>query len=153
MGKIQIIENKILKLTNVLIREMMEEDFDNVSSVVEQMGNYIKSKGYQPIGPFIQYAVPGTNEKGEADLSIKFIRQSDNYINHVEKPYKMETILRVKNCMYARYIGPESKLKFAFDKLNLMAFEEDIELKGDSYVIYVEQKDDIVIADVFMERV
>lgn len=54
--------------------------------------------------------------------------------------------------MYARYIGEESKLKFAYDKINLIAFEEDIPLKGDSYTVFVAKNDDGIIADVFMER-
>jgi hypothetical protein len=36
--------------------------------------------------------------------------------------------------MYCRYIGPEEKLKFAYDKILLTAFEEDIPLKGDSLI-------------------
>lgn len=54
--------------------------------------------------------------------------------------------------MYARYNGEESKLKFAYDKMNLIAFEEDIPLKGDSYTIFVNTNDDGLIVDVFMER-
>ena len=36
--------------------------------------------------------------------------QSDNFIHNVEEPYHMESILRVKNCLYARYTGPEDKV-------------------------------------------
>jgi hypothetical protein len=54
--------------------------------------------------------------------------------------------------MYVSYQGEESKLKFAYDKINLKAFEEDIPLKGDSYTIFIDQQDDQIIADVFMER-
>ena len=54
--------------------------------------------------------------------------------------------------MYVRYTGPESMLKFAYDKIHLTAFEEDIKLKGDSYTIFVNQIDDNIVADIFMER-
>jgi hypothetical protein len=43
-------------------------------------------------------------------------------------------------------------LQFAYQKLNLVAFEENIKLKGDSYTIFVDRKDGIITADVFMER-
>ena len=55
------------------------------------MDNYIKSKGHQPIGPLIQYATTKMNDEGEIDLTIKLMRQSDNYINHVEEQYGIFT--------------------------------------------------------------
>ncbi len=116
------------------------------------MENYIKSKGSQTIGPLIQHIESSVNEQGEIDIVIKLLRQSSNFIQHVEPPYEMKSVIRVKNCMYVRYTGPESKLKFAYDKINLTAFEEDIELKGDSYTIFVDQNEDNIIADVFMEK-
>ena len=105
-----------------------------------------------PIGPLIQYSDARIDENGELDVVLKFIRQSSGFINHVEEPYKCEPVVRVKNCMYVRYTGPETMLKFAYDKINLTAFEEDIKLKGDSYTVFVNQVDDDIIADVFMER-
>ena len=56
--------------------------------------------------------------------------------------------------MYCRYTGPEEKLKFAYDKIQLTAFEENIPLKGDSYTIFVDknEEDETIVADVFMER-
>jgi uncharacterized protein YecE (DUF72 family) len=145
-------ENKTLKLTNVLIKRLAEEDLSNFEKAVEQMENYIKSKGYQPLGPLVQYTTTNVNENGELDVIIKFMRQVSNYINHVEPPYSMESVIRIKDCMYVRYTGPESKIKYAYDKINLMAFEEDIELKGDSYTVFVNQIDDNIVADIFMER-
>ena len=152
MDKFTFNYDKTLKLTNALITEISEDDFENLNLVVEKMDNYIKSKGYAPIGPLIQYSGIKTNEYGDIDIVIKLIRQSSNYINHSDAQYKCESILRIKNCMYVRYTGPESSLKFAYDKINLTAFEEDIKLKGDSYTVLVNQIDDDIIADVFMER-
>jgi len=56
--------------------------------------------------------------------------------------------------MYCRYIGLEDKLKLAYDKLNLTAFENDIQLKGDSYKIFVDrnEEENTIIAEVFMPR-
>ena len=31
------------------------------------------------------------------------MRQANNFIHNVEPPYAMESVLRVKNCMYALY--------------------------------------------------
>ena len=150
--KIQINKNKILKLTNVLVREISLKNKEDFAKEVTQMDNYIKNKGVQPIGPHIQYTHIDGEKIEEVKLILKIMRQSNAFIHNVEAPYKMESIIRVKNCMYARYTGEESKLKFAYDKINLIAFEEDIPLKGDSYTIFVNSNEDGIIADVFMER-
>lgn len=152
MRKIEFNHEKTLKLTNAVIYELGEEDFENLNLIVEKMENYIKAKGYMPIGPLIQYSGTRINENGELDIVVKLIRQSSGFINHVEAPYTCESVMRIKNCMYVRYTGPENMLKFAYDKINLTAFEEDIKLKGDSYTVFVNQVDDDMIADVFMER-
>jgi len=149
--KIQTSYNKTLKLTNVLIQEVDLKESEGLDKEVLRMENYLKNKGAQPIGPLIQYMeVEGGGE--DIKLTIKLMMQSNTFIHNIEEPYKMESIIRVKNCMYARYTGEESKLKFAYDKINLIAFEEDIPLKGDCYTIFVSSNDDNIIADVFMER-
>lgn len=152
MNKIELNFNKILKLTNVLVVEMQYEELDNIEIVVAKMENFIRSKGAMPIGPLIQKTSYSINEEGKLDVQLFFMRQSNNFVHNVEEPYKMESLIRVRNCMYARYIGPEEKLKFAYDKINVTAFEEDIELSNENYTIFVDQQDDDIIADVFVEK-
>lgn len=155
MGYVNFNKNKTLKLTNVLRYKILldDENFD-FNIAVEQMQSYIKSKGAMQIGPLIQYTNTYINDNGELDMNIELLLQCNNYINNVEQPYKMESVIRVTDCMYCRYNGPEDKLKFAYDKINLEAFENDIKLKGDSYTIFVDNdlENEIMTADVFMER-
>jgi hypothetical protein len=151
-NKISFSPNKTLKLNNVLIFETTTMEDMNFDLEVKKMENYIKSKGHQPIGPHIQYMEPQINNDGAIEVTLKFLRQSNNYINRLDPPYSMEPVLRVKDCMYVRYSGDESKIKFAYDKIHLTAFEEDIELKGSSYTIFVNRMDDMIVADVYMEK-
>lgn len=158
MSKLSLHKNKILRLTNVVIRDIsleiknIEGAAVELQKIVELMDNYIKSKGAAPVGPLIQHTNSNIGKNGELEMNIKIMRQANNYILNTEAPYKAKSVIRAKDCMYVRYTGPESKIKFAYDKIMLTAFEEDIPLKGDSYTIFVDQKDDIIIADVFMER-
>lgn len=156
MCKLNFRENKILKLTNVLSYkiQLQSEEVVSIDVQLEQMQTYIKTKGAMQIGPLIQYVSPNVNEQGELDVQIQFLLQCNHDIHNVEQPYTMQNTLRVQNCLYCRYIGPESTLKFAYDKINLYAFENDIPLKGDSYTVFVEndEENDIMTADVFMER-
>lgn len=153
MPKLQVSQDKILKLTNALIYEVQTEELEDLNANMEQMENYIRVKGAQPVGPLIQYTNVTLDEQGQAQLQIKMIRQCSNFLHSVEQPYRMDSVLRVKSCMYVRYTGPEEKLKFAYDKINLASFEEEIPLRGDSYTIFVDKKEeDCMIADVFMPK-
>ena len=156
MKKLQVAYNKTLKLTNACIRNLLEEDLDeinDINKVILQMDNYIRSKGIMPVGPLIQRMKTTINEE-ELDINIQFIRQTNKFINNLEFPYSMQAVIRVPNCMYCRYIGPKEKLNFAYQKIQLEAFENDIPLKDKNYTIFVNQDDDndTITADVFMER-
>ncbi len=157
MAKLQLYENRILKLSNVLkykIEWEKDEEID-FKIVLNKMQNYIKAKGTIQIGPFISLVNSFVDKEGKTDIETFFMLQCKEYIHKVEYPYIMESLVRIPNCMYCRYIGSESKLKFAYDKIQLEAFEKDILLKGNSYTIFVNsnEDDDTIVADVFMERV
>ncbi len=66
----------------------------------------------------------------------------------------MEAVIRVTDCMYCRYHGPEEKMKFAYDKIGVEAFENDIELNGENYTIMVDQneEDETIRAVSFLTR-
>lgn len=93
------------------------------------------------LDPLIQATSFEIKDDGAVDIKMQFMLQTDNFIHNVEPSYRMDSILRVKNCLYARYIGPEDKLKFAYDKLGVYAFENDIELEGCNYTIYVDRNE------------
>ena len=154
MNQINISENKILKLQNILsVRiDLSADDLGIFDMEVNKLKTYIQTHGAKQIGPLIQYSCLDINEKGEADINMQFMLQADNFIHSVETPYKMDSLLRVKNCLYARYMGPEDKIKFAYDKLGVYAFENNIELEGSNYTIYVDRtaEEETMIADVFL---
>ncbi len=155
MRKLQISQSKTVKFTNILKYKCLiqDENFD-FNVVVEQMQSYIKTKGATQIGPLIQYTNTKINEAGELDMEIVMMLQCNHFIHTVEQPYSMESVIRIPNCMYCHYIGPEDKMNFAYDKIQLEAFESDIPLKGDSYTIFVDrnEEEETITADVFMER-
>jgi len=55
--KIKISDRKILKLTNVLIKEVDLEQIRDINKEVLQIENYLRNKGVQPLGPIIQYSI------------------------------------------------------------------------------------------------
>ena len=149
MNEIKTAENKTLKLTNVLARHILPEELGNMSVILTQMQNFMKSNGAQPIGPLVQCVKIGTGPDHTPELYM--MQQATQMITAMEPGYHMDAVLRVKNCLYAHYTGPMSQSQLASAKLQIMAFENDIKLTGDTYTIYVNQDDDDGVMDVFME--
>lgn len=147
MNEIKVAENKTLKLTNVLSREIQPEEMANMPLVLTQLHNFIKSHNAQPIGPLVQ-AVTITPEH---QMKMFLMQQATQLIPQMEPGYHMDAVLRVKNCLYAHYTGPMNQSQLASAKLQIHAFENDLTLNGSVYTIYVSQDDDEAVVDVFME--
>lgn len=155
MGKLQFNMDKTLKLQNVLTGKIDLENQDmDFAIIVEKMQSYIKVKGATQIGPLIQRTRTFINDDEELDMEIILMLQCNNFIHSVEKPYTMESLVRVTDCMYCRYMGPEEQLKIAYDKINVEAFENDIDLAGESYTVFVDSNEEegTIVADVFMQK-
>ena len=149
MKEIKVAENKTLKLTNVLSREIHPEEMASLPVVLTQMHNFIKSNGAQPLGPLVQcIKLPaGPNPQPE----VYMMQQATQLIGQMEQDYHMDAVLRVKNCLYAHYTGPMPESQLASYKLQVHAFENEQKLTGTSYTIYVNQDEDDAVVDVFME--
>ena len=147
MREIQTSENKTLKLTNVVSRRIQPEEFNNMQIVLTQMHNFIKSNNAQPIGPIVQAMVVGEDRQ----MHLYMMQQATQLIPRMEAGYTMDAVLRVRNCLYAHYVGPMSQSGLASQKLNIMAFEHELELTGTVYTIFVNQDDDEGVVDTFME--
>lgn len=115
------------------------------------MESYIKSKGNTMIGPSINYTTVKVDESGQAKVVIKLMGQLKSPIHNVEPPYELKNQIRVSDCLFARFNEKEENLQFAYSKLQLYAFENDIKLKGDSYTVFVDNKEGKLVADVFMQ--
>ena len=150
MNEILVSESKTLKLTNVLSRRIMPEEFPNINLIVTQMENFVRSHGAQPIGPRVRQLWVSKGPKPHAKISL--LSQANQMITRLHPHYHMDAVLRVKNCLYAHYVGPMARNELATQKLNIYAFEHDIKLSGSAYSIFVSQDDDEGVVDVFMEK-
>ena len=112
MNTITLSEHKILKLQNVLsVQVDLVSESDELFDIeINKLNTYIQTHGAKQIGPLIQATSFEIKDDGAVDIKMQFMLQTDNFIHNVEPPYKMDSILRVKNCLYARYIGPEDKI-------------------------------------------
>ncbi len=152
MPQIEMREGKVLKLINVLSRKVPSEELLHQDKYISMMMTWLKAKGYQTMGPLIMYSsgVKGVNAEGVPDIDTRIMVQLQNSHIRLELPYKFEQELRVTDCLLARFNDHPDKLQFATNKLTLYAYEHDIELTGETYMVLLEQQADKLLADVFM---
>ncbi|MDR0853932.1 MAG: hypothetical protein LBN34_06145 [Clostridiales Family XIII bacterium] len=158
VNSINVHHSKTLKLENALLLELSkEEDFEQLTKfqiLIERMDLHIKQKGAQPVGPLIQKTDVKVNDNGGPQMTITFIRQANAFIHHVDSPYMMESVLRVSDCLYTRFVGEEENMKFAYDKLHLVGYEEEIPLSNETYTVFVDsnEEDGTMTADIFIPK-
>jgi hypothetical protein len=152
MPKIEFRENKTLKLTNVLSREVPATELLSQNKQVLLLQNWLKTKGYETVGPLIFFTATqaGVTAPEELDVRSKIMIQLNTCNVRLESPYFFRKELRIENCLMARFADKAEKLQFAMQKLSLYAYENDLELTGDTYVIIAKQTADFLNADVFM---
>lgn len=145
-------DNKTLKLINVLSRKVPSEELFSQDKQIAMLLNWIKAKGYETIGPLIVYSsgIKGVDADNQPIIDSRVMIQLKNSNVKLELPYRFEKELRVQNCLLARFNDNIEKLQFATNKLTLFAYENDLELTGETYIVLINQEDNNVLADVFM---
>lgn len=152
MPIIEFRDNKVLKLTNVLSRKVPSDEIFNQSKQIEMLTNWIKAKGYKAVGPMIMYSsgVKGLDADNNPIIDARIMLQLQQSDVRIQLPYKFEKELRVTNCLFARFNDKAEYLKYATSKLTLFAYENDLTLTNESYIVFVKQDDERLTADVFM---
>lgn len=148
--KIIIRENKILKLTNVLIREIKEHEVDKIPQIYYLVDNYVKAKKNSIVGPMINYSRTVINYSGQAEVKLELMVQLKEPFEE-EDEYRFRPMIRVENCLFARFVEREDKLQYAYQKLGVYAFENDIDLKDDCYTVFVKKENENVAVDIFIQ--
>lgn len=152
MPQIEFRENKTLKLTNVLSKEVSAKEILNQGKHVSMLMNWIKAKSCHTVGPVIMYStgIKGVDGEGQPIIESRILIQLKEDNVRTDPPYRFDKELRVTDCLLARFNDDGEKLQFATNKLTLYAYENDLELTGETYIVLMEQNEKKLFADVFM---
>lgn len=152
MPKIELRENKVLKLINVLSREVPDKEIFSHNKQITMLQSWLQTKGYQTQGPIIMYSsgIKGINSDGTPIIDSSLLIQLTTDKVCLELPYKFEKLMRIENCIMARFEDKADFLHYATNKLTLHAYESDIELSGETYMILIKQNEEKLLADIFM---
>ena len=112
------------------------------------MQSYIKSHGKAIVGPLVNHSYSVVDNDGNMRINIRLIMQLDSPLHILDEVYKFKKRLKIDNCLFARFYEKEENIKFAYLKLNVHAFENNLNMQGESYTVYVKQNSDKLMADI-----
>lgn len=149
MAKLEIKENKKLVLKNVIayeIRDILMEDLD---AEINKFLNKIKLLKIQTFGPLVtkNYGVQ-IHEDGTMTVSYDVMIQAHDYKRY-KNSYKVYDRLVAEYCAYVRFEDHPQYLNYAYSKLELYFYENDLETDGVIYNVLVSESEDFMVMDIF----
>ena len=148
--EIQIVSGKTLKLNHVLSRKMNGADSEEVHRVMHMFDAYAKSHKLTLYGPAILHSCSELKD-GVVAQQIELMGQVREIPRKILPPYSFNETIRIENCLLVRYHGNIEKLPLAYSKLEIHCFENDLILQGEIYTVILEEKENIITADIFAE--
>lgn len=143
--KTHIKENITLVLKNTIEINMPIDEISIFNKRVYTARNYLKNKGAEAT----EILVTRGNVDDIGVFSTVFV-QSDRPIVE-DSQYKFRENIEKTNCLFSRFAEHEQDIKYAYQKMLVYAFENDIALNGEVYTVFIKKYDDgKIIADIFM---
>ena len=149
MAKIEVLSNKRLVLKNTLIYEVKDIKLEEIEKHGMIFENKIKSLKVQTFGPLITKNY-GMNIKDDGIITTNydFIVQAHDYLQYKDI-FKAVDRYEVSNCVYAHFEDRAEFINFAYSKLDVFFYENDLEPEGSIYSILLEQTENYMKMDIF----
>ncbi|MDR1794249.1 MAG: AraC family transcriptional regulator [Erysipelotrichaceae bacterium] len=149
MPRIETQENKTLVLKNCIIKELRDIHVDRLEMEINQFLNHLNSLHAQLFGPLITRNY-GTHffDDGSVTESYDVIVQAHDYLNF-SRFYKVQEELRAEHCLFAHFDDNPGNMQYAYAKLDLIFYENDLISDGSQYSIFIQREDNRFVLDVF----
>ena len=149
MSKITILENKKLRLINVLSKELRNIQIEEINNEIQSFINYLDISQIETKGPLITKNL-GTQILNNGDISFDY----DIMIQTIRKQtdhglYKFHNQIVVGNCLYAHFEGRADELSFAQGKINIHIWENDYVDLGEEYTVHLHSDEEWMEVDIF----
>lgn len=149
MSKLDVKENKKLTLKNVLIKELKNINMEDLDNEINKFGNALQLLHAQLFGPLI-IRNKGTkiHEDGSVTMDYDLMTQAHDYQQYKEQ-FGINPKYTVENCIYVRFEGSVEEINYAYIKLDLYIYENDLISNGEMYIINIEDNENYCIVDIF----
>lgn len=150
MSKIQILENKKLKLANVLVKELHGIKFEEIDNEVQKFINFLEIAQIQTKGPLItKNGGLKIHDNGDVSTNYEVMVQTAYEINLLQVGFSFYDSIVIENCLFTRFEGKNEELIYAQNKLNLHLWENDLIEVGNEYMIYLSDEGELLQVDIF----
>ncbi len=149
MSKLEVKENKRLTLKNVIINELHNIKLENLDSEIQKFVNYLQVLKIQTFGPLITKLI-GTNIHNDGLITCDYdvMVQAHDYHLYKDK-FKVTKEYNCDYCIYTRFEGKIENLNYAYTKLDLHIYENDLMTKGEVYSVFLSNTPNHMVVDLF----
>jgi formylmethanofuran dehydrogenase subunit A len=135
MTSLTVLDKKILKLKNVVIKEIRNIDVERIDFEIDRFINQLRTIKAKTYGPLITKLVKvEQSEDGKLLYDYDLYYQVHNYEQY-KTLFETREELKVPNCLFLNYQGDPGNVSFAYSKLELYIFENDLKFNGEVYSV------------------
>lgn len=149
MSKLEVKENKKLVLKKVLVKKLEGIQLENLDNEINQFYQQLQLLKVQMYGPLVTRN-KGTNihEDGNLTVDYELYMQAHDYMQYKDH-FEVRDEVIANHCLYVRFQDAQEYMQFAFSKLELHIYENDIPVKNDVYTVYVGGTPEKITIDIF----
>jgi hypothetical protein len=149
MSKLIVKENKKLVLKQVIIHELRGVLLQDLDEEMQKFITKIQVLNVNSFGPLITKSHGTTiHDDGMITADYDIMLQAHDYKQY-SKLYKIEDQVSCANSIYVRFAGHPKDLDFAYSKLALYFYENDLEDTGIMYNLTLENHPEYTVVDIF----
>lgn len=149
MPKLEVKTNKKLVLKNVIVHEMKNIKMSELEKELQKFERNLKLLNVQTFGPLItkNYGM-SISDNGEMTICCDAMIQAHDYKQY-QNTYIVHDIYTAEHCVYIRFEDRPEHLNYAYSKLDLFFYENDLESEGIIYSVLINQTSDMMTMDLF----
>ena len=149
MPKLEVKTNKKLVLKNVIVHEMKNIKMSELEKELQKFERNLKLLNVQTFGPLIKknYGM-SISDNGEMTICCDAMIQARDYKQY-QNTYIVHDIYTAEHCVYIRFEDRPEHLNYAYSKLDLFFYENDLESEGIIYSVLINQTSDMITMDLF----
>lgn len=153
MTKLEVKENKKLVLKHVLKKEIRNMEMEKLEIEIQNFTKKIELLKVKARGPLIikNYGTTITDD-GNLLASYDLMVQVDDYKQY-GKLFGIEETHACPYCVYVRFEGKPEDLHYAYSKLDVYFYENELEATGVEYSLYLEENENYSKIDIFRQVV
>ncbi|HFI0136393.1 hypothetical protein [Streptococcus suis] len=149
MSKLEVLENKKLVLKKVICKKLSSLQFENLEQEIDKFYQHLQLLKVQMFGPLI-VKNSGTilHEDGTITVDYDLYVQAHDFRQY-DKFYTVYEEIVCPHCVYVRFEDSPEYLQYAYSKLDLHFYENELETNGTIYTVYVNTNNETMTVDIF----